>query len=199
MQGEVKLEVCGGGVDVEPDHVRVDRLQDLEVLEAELLLPGQLLLVHVLDQVALRPAVHLHEVVLAGGHVVVVGVQQFALLLKELLSIVDGALVYHDFQLLANLGQLLLNLHRIPPHPRFFTKPSQMTSPVDPLVALVFHCQKWWRCWNQTLWGHNILSSCTRSSSSSPNDRAWQWCPKGRECTSWKDVLPLRCSLLPSL
>ena len=27
----------------------------------------------------------------------------------------------------------------------------------------------------------------------------WQWCPKGRECTSWKDVLPLRCSLLPSL
>ena len=105
----MKLEVCGGGVDVEPDHVRVDRLQDLEVLEAELLLPGQLLLVHVLDQVALRPAVHLqtrnydviiicetstdlHEVVLAGGHVVVVGVQQLALLLKELLSIVDCAL-----------------------------------------------------------------------------------------------------------
>ena len=83
-------------------------------------------------------------------------------------------------------------------------------------------CQKWWRCWNQTLWGHNILSSCTRSSSSSPNDRAWdkrsfvfflhpwfdsirvqqctwQWCPTGRECTSLRDVLPLRCSLLPSL
>ena len=35
---------------------------------------------------------NLHEVVLAGGHVVVVGVEQLAVLLKELLGVVNCAL-----------------------------------------------------------------------------------------------------------
>ena len=35
---------------------------------------------------------HLHQVVLAGGHVVVVGVEQLAVLLKELLRVVNRAL-----------------------------------------------------------------------------------------------------------
>ena len=35
---------------------------------------------------------HLHQVVLAGGHVVVVGVEQLAVLLKELLCVVNCAL-----------------------------------------------------------------------------------------------------------
>ena len=56
---KVKLKVRGGSVDVEPDHIPVDRPQHLQVLQAQLLLPGKLLLVHVLDQVTLCPAVHL--------------------------------------------------------------------------------------------------------------------------------------------
>ena len=59
QKGKVELKVGGCSVDVESDHIRVDQPQHLQVLQAQLLLPGKLLLVHVLDQVTLRPAVHL--------------------------------------------------------------------------------------------------------------------------------------------
>ena len=55
----------------------------------------------------------------------------------------------------------------------------QMIAPADKR-SVVFFLHPWF--------GPIRIQQCT-----------WQWCPTGRECTSLRDVLPLRCSLLPSL
>ena len=87
QQRHVELEQRGGREDHQPDEVRVDGGEDGEVLAAEVLLALQRGLVHVLDEVALGAAVHLHQLVLARHHVVVVGVQQRPVLLQELLAV----------------------------------------------------------------------------------------------------------------
>ena len=88
----MELEVGGRGEDHQPDGVGVDGLEDLEVLPAEFLLPLELGLVHVLDEVTLRPSIHLHQLVLAGHHVEMVGVEEAGVLLKKLLAFIDRAL-----------------------------------------------------------------------------------------------------------
>ena len=88
----MKLEVGGRGKDHQPDGVRVDDLEDFEVLPAEVLLPLELGLVHVLDEVTLRPPVHLHQLVLTGHHVVMVGVQEAGVLLNKLLTVINTGL-----------------------------------------------------------------------------------------------------------
>ena len=55
----MQLEVGRGREDVQSDLVGVEHLEDGQLLPAQLGLPGQLLLVHVLDEAALRPPVHL--------------------------------------------------------------------------------------------------------------------------------------------
>ena len=88
----MKLEVGGRGEDHQPDGVRVDDLEDFEVFPAEVFLPLELSLVHVLDEVTLRPPVHLHQLVLTGHHVVMVGVQETGVLLNELLTVINTGL-----------------------------------------------------------------------------------------------------------
>ena len=92
QQRHVELEQRGGREDHQPDEVRVDGGEDGEVLAAEVLLALQRGLVHVLDEVALGAAVHLHQLVLARHHVVVVGVQQRPVLLQELLAVLHISL-----------------------------------------------------------------------------------------------------------
>ena len=62
----VKLEMRSSSEDHQSDKMGVDLGENIQVFSAQLLLPLQLSLVHVLDKAALSPAVHLHQLVLAG-------------------------------------------------------------------------------------------------------------------------------------
>ena len=88
----MELEVSSSCEDHQSDEVRVDLGEDLEVLPAEILLPLELSLVHVLNETSLGPAVHLHELMFAGHHVVVVAVKLGGIFLYEGLTVVHISL-----------------------------------------------------------------------------------------------------------
>merc|ERR1719322_1194706 len=84
----MKFKICCCSKDHQSDGVRIDHGEDLNVFPAQILFPLELGLVHILDEVTLGTSVHLHQLVLAGHHVVVVGVEQGGVLLQELLAVV---------------------------------------------------------------------------------------------------------------